>query len=51
MDTKVLVIVLIFLVIFGGGWWGQRSGDWRGPGGLIGVVLFVVLLLWALGKL
>ena len=46
----ILIIVLI-AVLLGGGFWGYRSGSWAAPGGLIGLVLIIILILWLTGNL
>jgi len=52
--SLVLVIVLLVLLLGGGGaFYGPRAG-WRGPhygGGLLGLVLLIVLILWLTGNL
>jgi hypothetical protein len=49
-----IVIILILLVLFGGGgaYYGPRAG-WEGPqyGGLFGLVLVILLILWLTGNL
>jgi hypothetical protein len=53
MDTTTLIIVIVVLVLlFGGGGYGRRA-NWRGPqyGGLLGVILIILLLLWLTGNL
>jgi hypothetical protein len=56
MDTTTLVIVLVVLVLLfggGGGYYGRRAG-WSGPhygGGLLGLILLILLVLWLTGNL
>lgn len=56
MDATTLVIVLLVLVLLfggGGGYYGRRAG-WRGPhysGGLVGLILLILLVLWLTGNL
>ena len=56
MDTTTLVIVLLVLVLLfggGGGYYGRRAG-WRGPhysGGVLGLILLILLVLWLTGNL
>lgn len=56
MDTTTLVIVLLVLVLLfggGGGYYGRRAG-WRGPhygGGVLGLILVILLVLWLTGNL
>jgi Protein of unknown function (DUF3309) len=51
---SLILIVIVLLLLFGGGaYYGPRAG-WRGPhygGGLLGLVLLVLLLLWLTGNL
>ena len=50
-DT-LLIIVVVLLLLFGGAGWGSYSGRWGyGPSGLIGALLFVLLLLILLGRI
>ena len=46
----ILIIVLI-VVLLGGGAWGYRSGSWGAPGGLIGIVLLIIVVLALTGNL
>lgn len=50
----ILIIVLLVLLLGGGGaYYGPRAG-WRGPhygGGLLGLVLLILLVLWLTGNL
>jgi hypothetical protein len=50
----ILVIVLLVLLLGGGGaYYGPRAG-WRAPhygGGLLGLVLLVLVVLWLTGNL
>jgi hypothetical protein len=50
----VLIIVLLVLLLGGGGaYYGPRAG-WSGPhygGGLLGLVLLILLILWLTGNL
>jgi len=51
---SLILIVIVLVLLFGGGaYYGPRAG-WRGPhygGGLLGVVLLVLLVLWLTGNL
>ena len=52
-STLLIVILLVLLFMSGGGYYGRRSG-WRGPhygGGVLGIVLLVLLVLWLTGNL
>jgi len=50
----ILIVILLVLVLGGGGaYYGPRAG-WRGPhygGGLLGLVLLVLLVLWLTGNI
>ena len=47
-----MVTLLVVLLIIGAlGGWGYRGGQWAAPGGLIGLVLIVVLVLLLTGRL
>lgn len=53
MSIVLLIIVLVLLFGGGGAYYGPRAG-WRGPhygGGLLGLVLIVLLVLWLTGNL
>jgi hypothetical protein len=46
--------VLILLFGGGGGYYSGRGANWRGPqygGGLLGLVLIIVLVLWLSGTM
>jgi len=50
----VLIVVLILLFGGGGGYYYGRGANWRGPhygGGLLGLVLIIVLVLWLSGTM
>ncbi|MGB7126222.1 MAG: DUF3309 family protein [Methylovirgula sp.] len=49
MGTILIIVLLIFL--FGGGYYGFSRYRGPGLGGIIGVVLVVVAVLWLLGRL
>jgi hypothetical protein len=44
----ILIWVFLLLVLFGGGWGGYHT--W-GPGGLIGTIIFVIVVFWLLSSL
>jgi Protein of unknown function (DUF3309) len=55
MDATMLIIIVLLVLLLGGGggYYGRRSG-WRGPhygGGLLGLVLLILLVLWLTGNL
>jgi hypothetical protein len=50
----IILIVLILLFGGGGGYYYGRGAGWRGPhygGGLLGLVLIIVLILWLTGNI
>ena len=50
----VLIVVLILLFGGGGGYYYGRGAGWRGPhygGGLLGLVLIMLLVLWLTGTM
>ena len=49
----LLIVVLILLFGASGGYYYGRGAGWRGPhyGGLLGVVLIVLLVLWLSGNI
>ena len=50
MSTLVIVLLLVVL-LGGGGYYGHRSYGNSGLGGVLGLALVVVLLLWFFGAL
>ena len=49
----ILIVVLVLLFAGGGGYYGPRWG-WGAPhygGGLVGLILLIVLLLWLTGNI
>jgi hypothetical protein len=48
----ILIIVLLVVLLCGGGVYGSRAG-WGGPhyGGLFGLVLLILVILWLTGNL
>ena len=53
MSIILIVIVLVLLLGGGAAYYGPRAG-WRGPhygGGLLGLVLLILLILWLTGNL
>ncbi len=50
----LLIVVLILLFGGGGGYYYGRGAGWRAPqygGGLLGLVVLVLLVLWLTGNL
>ncbi|CAN5181744.1 hypothetical protein BH10PSE8_BH10PSE8_18170 [soil metagenome] len=50
MSTLVIVL-LVVLLLGGGGYYGHRSYGTTGLGGVLGLALVVVLVLWFMGAL
>lgn len=50
--STILIILLVLLLLGGGGYYGRGAG-WGTPhyGGLFGLVLLILLLLWLTGNL
>ncbi len=48
--TTILIAVLL-IVLFGGGWYGYKRHGAHGLGFASGLVLLVLLVLWLLGAL
>ncbi len=48
----IVIIVLLVLLLGGGGFYGSRAG-WGRPhyGGLLGLVLLILVILWLTGNL
>jgi hypothetical protein len=46
--TLIIIILVVFLLLGG---WGFRSGSYTAPGGLLGVLLLILLVLWLTGNL
>ena len=56
MDSMTLIIVIVLLVLLlggGGGYYGRRArwGRTHYSGGLLGMILLILLLLWLTGNL
>ncbi len=52
--STILIVILLVLLLGGGGAFYGRGAGWRGPhygGGLLGLVLLIVLILWLTGNL
>jgi len=50
----LLIVVLILVFGGGGGYYYGRGAGWRGPhygGGLLGLVLIILLVLWLTGTM
>ena len=51
MLSTILIIILVLLVIGALPTWPYSSGWGYGPGGLLGVVLIIVLILALIGRI
>lgn len=49
--TTILIIILVLALIGALPVWPHSAGYGIAPGGLIGTVLVIVLILWLLGRL
>lgn len=49
--STILIVLLVILLLGGGGYYGHRSYGTAGLGGVLGLALVVVLVLWFLGAL
>ena len=50
--SLILIVLVLVLLLGGGGFYGSRAG-WRGPhyGGLLGLVLLILVVLYLTGNL
>ena len=50
--SLILIIVVLVVLLGGGGFYGSRAG-WGGPhyGGLFGLVVLILVILWLTGNL
>jgi len=51
---RILLIVVLILLFGSGGYYYGRGAGWRGPhdgGGLLGLVLIILLVLWLTGTM
>lgn len=52
MDTIVIVLLILFLLgVFGAPVWPYSQHLGWGPSGVLGLILIVLLILWAVGRL
>jgi hypothetical protein len=51
MTTVLIIVLLILLLSGGGGYYGHRRYGGRGLGGVLGLILIMVLVLWLIGAL
>jgi len=51
MSLLLLIIILILLFGGGGGYYGYRSYGGPGLGGVLGLVVVILLVLWLVGGL
>jgi hypothetical protein len=55
-DVMLILLIVVLILLFGGGggYYYGRGANWRGPhygGGLLGLVLVILLVLWASGAI
>jgi uncharacterized protein DUF3309 len=51
MTTILIIVLLILLLGGGGGYYGHRRYGGRGLGGVLGLMLVILLVLWLIGAL
>jgi hypothetical protein len=51
MLTTILIVILILMLIGAMPTWPHSAGWGYGPGGIIGLILVVILILFLLGRL
>ena len=49
--STILIIIVLVLLLGGGGYYGHSRYGGRGLGGVLGLVLLIVVLLWLFGGL
>jgi hypothetical protein len=49
--SMLVIVLLVVLLLGGGGYYGHRAYGTTGLGGVLGLALVVVLVLWFLGAL
>lgn len=49
--STILIIVLLIVLLGGGGYYGHRSYGNAGLGGVLGLVLTIIVVLWLLGAI
>jgi hypothetical protein len=49
MGTILIIIVLLLLLSGGGGYYGYNRYGGRGLGGVLGLVLIIIIVLWLVG--
>ena len=55
-DVMLILLIVVLILVFGGGggYYFGRGAGWRGPhygGGLVGLLLIVLLVLWLSGTM
>jgi Protein of unknown function (DUF3309) len=55
-DVMLILLIVVLILLFGGGggYYYGRGAGWRGPhygGGLLGLVLIILLVLWLSGTM
>jgi uncharacterized membrane protein YccC len=51
MGTILIIVILILLLGGGGGYYGYNRHGGRGLGGVLGLILIVLVVLWLFGGL
>lgn len=49
--STLLIVLLVVLLVGGGGYYGHRSYGPAGLGGVLGLALTIVVVLWLFGAL
>ncbi|MDP1966704.1 MAG: DUF3309 family protein [Reyranella sp.] len=49
--TTILIVIVLILLLGGGGYYGHSRYGGRGLGGVLGLVLLIVVVLWLVGAL
>ena len=50
MDATALIVIMLIILELGGFFGRRRFGN-RGLGGVLGLILIIILILWLLGRL
>jgi NADH:ubiquinone oxidoreductase subunit 5 (subunit L)/multisubunit Na+/H+ antiporter MnhA subunit len=47
----LILVIILLIILLGGGYWGYNSGSYGPFGGLLGLFLLIVVVLWLTGNL